>query len=381
MLKPANLKPMISLPKNTDRKTVAELTTFWNGHFNNPKSTDKFIAYNRPVSGRNTLVTPPALELPGADTGVATAATDTTALKPAGTSTVTPVANTGTTTPAAPANTDSAAKAEREKEVIDALANDKPAVPNPASDVIRTRTAAAATAAASRLERTVAAAGAVRKPINEDTKPAAAEAAKAAEAAAPVATAAIDPENLPLQGWKGLKEAVVGKTGIGAGFKAIAQGKFASGLSSVLRNVVTIPVKAAAVLLDGPRKIADVAAVKGKAMVEAGSKVGGFAGALRSFFGSLLQIVGGAIRLAKPAIGIAILALVSGPIGWAIGGFLLGTFVFKEFAAITSDKVDEMQTLKAVRDIVSGAGAAVGSVLSTVTSGVSKLAARKAVKS
>jgi hypothetical protein len=116
-------------------------------------------------------------------------------------------------------------------------------------------------------------------------------------------------------------------------------------------------------------------------MVEEGSKVGGFAGALRSFFGSLLQIIGGAIRLAKPAIGIAILALVPGPIGWAIGGFLLATFLFKELSAITSDKIDEMQTLKAARDIVSGAGAVVGSVVSTVTSGVSKIAARKAVNS
>lgn len=372
MLKPANPKPMITLPKNADRKSVAELTAFWNGHFNTPKSADKFIAYNRPVSGRNTVVTPPSLELPAADSGVATAATGTPALTTAGTSTVNPTANTATT-PAAPANTDSAAKAEREKEVTDALANDKPNVPNPTSDAIRTRTAAAATAAASRLERTVAAAGATRKPINVDKKP-------AADAAAPAAPA-VDPENLPLQGWKGLKEAVVGKTGIGAGFKAIAQGKLASGISNVLRNVVTIPVKAAAVLLDGPRKIADVAAIKGRAMVEAGSKLGGFAGALRSFFGSLLQIVSGAVRLLKPAIGIAVLALVGGPIGWAVGGFFLGTFVFKELGSITNDKIDEMQTLKALRDIAGGAGAAVGSVLSTVTSGVSKLAARKAVAS
>lgn len=371
MIKPEGFKPTINLPENADRKSVAELTSFWNTRFSTPKGADDFITYNRPVSGKNTLITPPALTVPGAATGVATAVTGTPTAATPGISTTASAANTATA--GTPAD-----KAEREKEVLDALAKDKPATPNPAADVIRAKTAAAANAAASRLERTVAAAGAVRKPINEDKKPT--DAAKPADAAAPAATA-VDPENLPLQGWAGLKEAVVGKTGIGAGFKAITQGKFASGLSSVLRNVVTIPVKAAAVLLDGPRKIADVAAVKGKAMVEAGSKIGGFAGALRSFFGSLLQIIGGAIRLAKPAIGIAILALVPGPIGWAIGGFLLATFLFKELSAITSDKIDEMQTLKAARDIVSGAGAVVGSVVSTVTSGVSKIAARKAVNS
>ena len=180
-----------------------------------------------------------------------------------------------------------------------------------------------------------------------------------------------DPENLPLQGGAGLKEAIVGSTGILGGLKALAKGRMAEGFSNIIRSVLSAPVQLGAVILDGPRKVADVAAAKGKKLVQSGEAQGGIVGALKAFGGGLMQVLGGIARLTKPALGIALIAL-AGPPGWIAGGALLGLYVLKELFCIVNDKVDELQTLKVLRDIGSGIGAIVGSVLSPITQPIAK---------
>jgi hypothetical protein len=79
--------------------------------------------------------------------------------------------------------------------------------------------------------------------------------------------------------------------------------------------------------------LADVAAIKGQALVKAGEEQGGILGGVKAFFGGLIQVLGGVARLAKPLLGIGLMA-AGGPAGWIAGLILLGLFAFKEVNCI-----------------------------------------------
>lgn len=186
-----------------------------------------------------------------------------------------------------------------------------------------------------------------------------------AAATTTAATTTAVEESKPLNGGAQLKEAVLGKTGLWAGLKALLKGRFSEGLSNIVRALVTMPFAGVAALLDGPRKIGDIASKKGKELVLQGENQGGLTGALKSVGGGLVQAAGGLARLAQPVLGMALMA-ATGPVGWGIGAVLLGMFVLKEVASLVTGKTHEMQTFKAVRDVVSGAGAVAGGVVETV---------------
>ena len=111
-------------------------------------------------------------------------------------------------------------------------------------------------------------------------------------------------------------------------------------------------------ILDGPRKLGDIASIKGKQLVIAGENQGGIIGGLKSFAGGLVQVLGAAARLIKPAIGVCLL-IFGGPAGLIAGLIFLGLFAFREVGAIANNKIDETQTLQAAREAVSGVGAMV----------------------
>jgi len=184
------------------------------------------------------------------------------------------------------------------------------------------------------------------------------------DALVPATTTAVE-KSKPLNGGAQLVEAVTGKTGIWAGLKALVKFRFAEGLSNIVRGLVTLPFAGTAALLDAPRKVGDIASEKGKALVLQGENQGGLTGALKTLGGGLVQAAGGVARLAQPIVGMALMAS-AGPVGWAIGAVLLGLFVIKELSNLLTGKTHEMQTFKAARDVVSGAGAIVGGVVETV---------------
>ena len=78
-----------------------------------------------------------------------------------------------------------------------------------------------------------------------------------------------------------------------------------------------------------------------------------------------MQAAGGVARLAQPIAGMALMAS-AGPVGWGIGAVLLGMFVIKELSNLLTGKTHEMQSFKAVRDVVSGAGAVAGGLVETL---------------
>ena len=188
--------------------------------------------------------------------------------------------------------------------------------------------------------------------------------ATSTEAVVAASTQEVD-KSKPLNGGAQLVEAVTGKTGIWAGLKALAKFRFAEGLSNIVRGLVTLPFAGAAALLDAPRKIGDIAATQGKALVLQGENQGGLVGALKTIGGGLVQAAGGVARLAQPIAGMALMAS-AGPVGWGIGAVLLGMFVIKELSSLLTGKTHEMQSFKAVRDVVSGAGAVAGGVVETL---------------
>ena len=169
----------------------------------------------------------------------------------------------------------------------------------------------------------------------------------------------------PLQGGAGLVNAVSGQDGLKGALASASEGKTATALSNVVRNAVTAPFQTVSAILDGPRKIGDVASTKGRELVTKGDAQGGLTGALKVVGGSLAQVLGGFARLAQPLVGMALMA-AAGPVGWLIGAILLGLFVLKEAGMIINNKVDEMQTVKALRDVASGVGALAGLVLEPI---------------
>ena len=188
--------------------------------------------------------------------------------------------------------------------------------------------------------------------------------ATSTEAVVPASSQDVE-KSKPLNGGAQLVEAVTGKTGIWAGLKALTQFRFAEGLSNIVRGLVTLPFAGAAALLDAPRKVGDIAADKGKALVLQGENQGGLVGALKTVGGGFVQAAGGVARLAQPIAGMALMAS-AGPVGWGIGAVLLGMFVIKELSNLLTGKTHEMQSFKAVRDVVSGAGAIAGGVVETI---------------
>ena len=187
--------------------------------------------------------------------------------------------------------------------------------------------------------------------------------ATSTEALAPAQSREVE-QSKPLNGGAQFMEALTGKTGIWAGLKALTKLRFAEGLSNIVRGLVTLPFAGAAALLDAPRKVGDIASTKGKAMVLQGENQGGLVGALKTVGGGLIQAAGGIARLAQPIAGMALMAS-AGPVGWGIGAVLLGMFVIKELSQLLTGKTHEMQSFKAVRDVVSGAGAVAGGVVET----------------
>ena len=177
-----------------------------------------------------------------------------------------------------------------------------------------------------------------------------------------VATTSTVEKSKPLNGGAQLVEAVTGKTGIWAGLKALTKFRFAEGLSNIVRGLVSVPFAGVAAILDAPRKIGDIASTKGQALVLQGENQGGLTGALKTVGGGLTQAAAGIARLAQPVVGMALMAS-AGPVGWGIGAVLLGIFVVKELSSLLTGKTHEMQTFKALRDVVSGAGAIIGGVV------------------
>jgi hypothetical protein len=169
----------------------------------------------------------------------------------------------------------------------------------------------------------------------------------------------------PLQGGAGLVNAVSGQDGLKGALASASEGKTATALSNVVRNAVTAPFQTVSAILDGPRKVGDVASAKGRELVTKGDAQGGLTGAIKVVGGSLAQVLGGFARLAQPLVGMALMA-AAGPVGWLIGAILLGLFVLKEAGMIINNKVDEMQTVKALRDVASGVGALAGLVLEPI---------------
>ena len=182
--------------------------------------------------------------------------------------------------------------------------------------------------------------------------------------ASPVAPASIDASE-PLQGGAGLASAVTGPDGLQGALASAEDGKMATALSNLTRNAVTAPFQTMSAILDGPRKIGDTASAKGRELVKQGDEQGGLTGAVKVAGGALAQALGGACRLAQPLVGMALMA-GAGPVGWVIGAILLGLFVLKEAGLIINNKVDEMQTVKALRDVASGVGAMAGLVLEPI---------------
>jgi hypothetical protein len=123
-------------------------------------------------------------------------------------------------------------------------------------------------------------------------------------------------------------------------------------------------------VLDGPRKIGDLASIKGQQLIN--SSRGDFKGwagvkaVLKHFAGGLLQAVGGAVRLAVPVAGMAVLMVLPPPPGWIIGGVLLGLYLINELGAMVNEGPGELQTVRAARDLVSGAMGMVGSVVEAI---------------
>lgn len=339
----APLQPMIQMPQNPERKSVSDLVGFYNGLAagNSSTSNSTLTSSSAPsiVAESNTDKMEAATARPSIPSRVETAVgpmPQAPATREIGTMTdPEPVVTTEVA-----ANTD--APVENDAVVTsDATVN---------TEAVVTTDAEINTEAVATTDTAVATDTAVEK-VEKSEQP--------------------DPENLPLQGWVGLKNAIVGPNGIVAGVKALGKGKAAEGLSNIVRSVISAPIHAAAAILDGPRKLADVAAIKGQALVKSGEEQGGILGALKAFAGGLVQVLGGVARLAKPILGLALIA-AGGPAGWIAGLILLGLFAFKEVNCVINDKVDEMQLLKVVRDIGSGAGAIVGSVISPATQAIAK---------
>ena len=184
-------------------------------------------------------------------------------------------------------------------------------------------------------------------------------------------------ENKSWQGLAGLKESVVGDTGLKGGFSALGKGRIGEGFSNIIRSLVMSPIKLGTVILDAPRKAGDTAAQAGQDWVKAGEDRGGVVGAFQGFGGGLVQVLGGAGRFTKPLIGLSCL-VAGGPAGWVAGSILVGFFLFKEIGFIVNDKIDETQSVKALRDVASGVGAMVGSILSPIGQGIYKLTQKKA---
>ena len=179
---------------------------------------------------------------------------------------------------------------------------------------------------------------------------------------APLSPVSTTETSKPLQGGAGLVDAVTGQDGLKGALDSAGKGQTATALSNVVRSAVTMPIKTASAMLDAPRKIGDVASAKGRELVSKGDEQGGLTGAVKVLGGALAQALGGITRLAQPLIGMALMA-GAGPVGWMIGAFLLGMFILKEAGCIVNNKVDEMETFKALRDVASGAGAVAGLVL------------------
>lgn len=184
-------------------------------------------------------------------------------------------------------------------------------------------------------------------------------------------TDAVELDNLPLHGWAKLKEAIAGKDGIWGGIKALGNGRASTALSNICRSLITTPIYATTALLDAPRKLGDVAAAQGTSLVTKGEASTGLLSPLKAFAGGLIQVVGGAVRLTKPLIGLALVS--SGPAGLLVGGLLIGLWVTKEAMCIVNDQIDEMQIIKFFRDIASGTGAVAGALISPITQGIAKL--------
>jgi len=326
MISAPNTSTARPAPTSSKRASVKEMIEFWDDIRKTPKTDTDSTSFSRATTGRNTVVRPPI-------------DTSADASKPSG--------------PNQPVVTD-AMEAEKAKK---ALALVKGTTPVNTSKVTLSEELAAfaRSRAASRLTRTVTTPTVV--PAKPEPVPVGTFTKAAEDACDPAEVSA------PLQGWQGLKDAITGKTGLIAGFKAVVAGRTAEGFSNILRSIATVPVKGLAAILDGPRKIGDIASIKGKQLVVAGENQGGFIGALKSFGGGLLQLVGAVARLAKPIIGIC-LVLFGGPAGLIAGLVFLGLFGLKEAGSIANDKIDETQTLKAAREVVSGVGAMVGAIVS-----------------
>jgi hypothetical protein len=62
----------------------------------------------------------------------------------------------------------------------------------------------------------------------------------------------------------------------------------------------------------------------------------------------------------------AVLMVLPPPPGWIIGGVLLGLYLINELGAMVNEGPGELQTVRAVRDLVSGAMGMVGSVVEAI---------------
>jgi len=206
----------------------------------------------------------------------------------------------------------------------------------------------------------------------------------------------VSEHNRPSPGWLGLKGLFSEKKGFTGGIKSIREGKWAAGLGEICRAIVSLPFHALTAALDAPRKLADMASTKGRDLVERGENQGGVGGWFRSLGGGLLQFLSGPTRLLKPLIGTtmvlagapmswipgAVLGVFfgSGPIGIAAGAavgiaglVILAIYFHKEVSYVVSDRINEMQIYKALRDMAGGAGSVLGSFIAPALNSLKKL--------
>lgn len=332
------LPPQINLPVNPERRSVSDMVSFWESKCQSPAEPSAKLAVKSGVS--NFPAASDAFEAPS--TNIRPTLLPRAKSEPAMHSVLIPSV--------APREMDPLSRSLSES------AMDAVAVETGASEVSLVPLASSPTP-----ERNPTLAVGTTELARVSSGTSSVDVATSTDALALATTSSVE-KSKPLNGGAQLVEAVTGKTGIWAGLKALTKFRFAEGLSNIVRGLVSIPFAGVAAILDAPRKIGDIASTKGQALVLQGENQGGLTGALKTVGGGLTQAVAGVARLAQPVIGMALMAS-AGPVGWGIGAVLLGIFVVKELSSLLTGKTHEMQAFKAVRDVVSGAGAVVGGVV------------------
>ena len=175
-----------------------------------------------------------------------------------------------------------------------------------------------------------------------------------------------DSENKPLKGLDAFTKCFVGDNGIKAGALKFADGDIAAGLRDIFTSIVMAPIHLVSMVMDGPRKIGDMASIKGQELIDANKGQLGAKAVFKHLAGGLLQITGAVVRLGFPLVGGAAVLFATGPVGMGVGLAILGLYALKDVAALVNKGPDQMQTVRALRDLVSGTFATLGTVIEGV---------------